>query len=261
MNRLPLFDTHAHLDTEDFDADRDELIAQIGKSMLGFIDPGCDIPSCEAAVALAHKYPFVFAAVGLHPEDIGHCQFSDLKRVEEMTKDPRVVAIGEIGLDYYNDEESPHDLQKKYLCAQFDLARRTGLPVIIHDRDAHEDMLDLVKTEGKEVSGVMHCYSGDWDMAKELLDLGWYFGFGGTSTFKHDHGVRDILTKMPMDRILFETDSPYMAPVPYRGKRNCPLYVEKVAELAASLKNISPLEMMQNATKNSKNLFFRLKID
>ncbi len=261
MDRLPLLDTHAHLDDEAFDMDREELIAQIGSSMLGFIDPGCDVASSEKAVALAHRYPFVFAAVGLHPEDIGRCRPEDLERIEELARDPRVVAIGEIGLDYYNDEASPHDVQKEFLAAQFHLARKLGLPVIIHDREAHEDLRELVRTEGQGVRGVLHCFSGSWEMAEEFLNRGWYFGFGGTSTFKNDHGVREILSRMPLDRILFETDSPYMAPVPFRGKRNCPLYVEKVAKMAASLKNIPELEMMQIATKNSKNLFFKLKID
>jgi TatD DNase family protein len=259
MERLLLFDTHAHLDTEEFDADRESLIRQIGETMLGFINPGCDVPSSLKAVELAHTYPFVYAAVGLHPEDIGHCQKADLKVIEDLAHDERVVAIGEIGLDYYNDEESPHKLQQEYLTDQLQIARQMDLPVIIHDREAHSDTRKLLLTEGKGVRGVLHCFSGDWAMAEAFLAEGWYFGFGGTSTFKNDHGVREILKKMPEDRILFETDSPYMAPVPYRGKRNNPLYMQKVAEMAAELRHIPLNKMMEIATKNSRNLFKKIK--
>jgi TatD DNase family protein len=261
MDRLPLFDTHAHLDTEEFAADRDSLIREIGESMLGFINPGCDVESSRAALKLAHTYPFVFAAVGLHPEDIGHCRREDLQVIEAWARDERVVAIGEIGLDYYNDEESPHEDQRFYLVEQLKMARRLDLPVIIHDREAHADMMDILLSEGKGVRGVLHCFSGDWAMAETMLEAGWYFGFGGTSTFKNDHGVREILKKMPQDRILFETDSPYMAPVPFRGRRNNPLLTARVAEKAAEVRGIPVETMMAIATKNSKILFPKLKID
>lgn len=170
-----------------------------------------------------------------------------------------MVAIGEIGLDYYNDEDSPHERQQTFLIRQLAMARELKLPVIIHDREAHEDMTRLLLTEGQGVRGVLHCFSGDWAMAETFIKAGWYFGFGGTSTFKNDHGVREILRKMPLDRIVFETDSPYMAPVPYRGKRNNPLYVKLVAEMAAEVKGIPVLSMMEIATKNSQNLFPKLK--
>ena len=188
MKKLPLFDSHAHLDVEDFDTDREELLRSIGENMAGIIDPGCDIPSSQMALDLAHQYPFVWAAVGIHPEEISHSSLEDLEQIEAWCADPRVVAIGEIGLDYYNDEHSPHDQQQEFLIRQLDLARKTGLPVIIHDRDSHEDVLRIIREEGKGVRGVLHCFSGDWAMAEEALSLGWYLGFGGTSTFKNDRG-------------------------------------------------------------------------
>lgn len=259
MKKLPLFDSHAHLDVEDFDRDREELLRSIGESMAGIIDPGCDILSSRMALNLAHQYPFVWAAVGIHPEEIGHSSLEDLAQIEAWCADPRVVAIGEIGLDYYNDEHSPHDQQQEFLIRQLDLARKTGLPVIIHDRDSHEDVLRIIREEGKGVRGVLHCFSGDWAMAEEALAMGWYLGFGGTSTFKNDRGVRSILARVPEDRILFETDSPYMAPVPYRGKRNNPLYTAIVAERAAELRGTTPEKIMESSLNNVKKLFFRVK--
>lgn len=259
MKKLPLFDSHAHLDVEDFDRDREELLRSIGESMAGIIDPGCDILSSRMALDLAHQYPFVWAAVGIHPEEIGHSSLEDLAQIEAWCADPRVVAIGEIGLDYYNDEHSPHDQQQEFLIRQLDLARKTGLPVIIHDRDSHDDVLRIIREEGKGVRGVLHCFSGDWAMAEEALAMGWYLGFGGTSTFKNDRGVRSILARVPEDRILFETDSPYMAPVPYRGKRNNPLYTAIVAERAAELRGTTPEKIMESSLNNVKKLFFKVK--
>ena len=259
MKKLPLFDTHAHVDVEDFDADREELLRAIGETMAGIIDPGCDIPSSKIALRLAHQYPYVWAAVGIHPEEIGHSSLEDLDQIEAWCADPRVVAIGEIGLDYYNDEHSPHGLQQEFLIRQLDLARKTGLPVIIHDRESHEDVLRIIREEGKDVRGVLHCFSGDWAMAEEALALGWYRGVGGTSTFTNDRGVRAILARVPEERILFETDSPYMAPVPHRGKRNNPLYTAIVAERAAELRGTTPEKIMESSTNNAKKLFFRLK--
>ena len=178
MKKLPLFDTHAHVDVEDFDADREELLRAIGETMAGIIDPGCDIPSSKMALRLAHQYPFVWAAVGIHPEEIGHSSLEDLDQIEAWCADPRVVAIGEIGLDYYNDEHSPHGLQQEFLIRQLDLARKTGLPVIIHDRESHEDVLRIIREEGKDVRGVLHCFSGDWAMAEEALALAGTWGSG-----------------------------------------------------------------------------------
>lgn len=253
-----LWDTHAHLDDAAFDADRDELLTEIGKTMAGIIDPGCDLVSSQKAMALSHTYPFIWAAVGIHPEDIGHASLTDLKQIAVWCKDPKVVAIGEVGLDYYNDEESPHDLQQEFLIRQFDLAREAKLPLIIHDREAHADIMAIIREHGEGVKGVLHCFSGDWSMAEEALARGWYLGFGGTSTFKNDRGVREILRQVPLDRILFETDSPYMAPVPFRGKRNTPLYTHLVAEKAAELRDMTSQDIIKISTNNMHQLFWKI---
>ncbi len=259
MPRLELFDSHCHLDSVDFNEDRDIILEEIRENLAGVVNPGSDKASSLFALDLAHKHPFVWAAVGWHPEEIARCTDEDMSLVEEWCKDPKVVAVGEIGLDYYNDEDAPHDLQKKYFIRQLQIAQRTGLPVIIHDRDAHGDMLDIIKKEAKGFTGVFHCYSGSLETAKEFCKLGWYFGFGGSTTFKNSKKAREVLAWLPSDRILFETDSPYMAPVPFRGKRNKPTFTELVVKNAAELRNTTVEELIKISTKNVKKVFFRVK--
>ena len=208
---------------------------------------------------LAARYPWMYAAIGVHPSDTGELSEDGIGWLREAAAGEKVVAIGEIGLDYYNDEHSPHGLQQEFLIRQLDLARKTGLPVIIHDRESHEDVLRIIREEGKDVRGVLHCFSGDWAMAEEALALGWYLGFGGHQHLQEHRGVRAILARVPEERILFETDSPYMAPVPHRGKRNNPLYTAIVAERAAELRGTTPEKIMESSTNNAKKLFFRLK--
>lgn len=257
---MPIFDTHAHYDADQFASDREAVLAALPGAGVGLVvDPGCDVASSREAVTLAERFDHVYAAVGIHPEDCAGCTDADFGVIRELCRREKVVAVGEIGLDYYWKENPPRDFQEQVFRRQIELALELDLPVIIHDREAHEDMTRLLLTEGQGVRGVLHCFSGDWAMAETFIKAGWYFGFGGTSTFKNDHGVREILRKMPLDRIVFETDSPYMAPVPYRGKRNNPLYVKLVAEMAAEVKGIPVLSMMEIATKNSQNLFPKLK--
>lgn len=258
MPRLQLFDSHCHLDDKAFDEDRGIILEEIRANLLGVVNPGSNKESSQMALDMAHKYPFVWAAVGWHPEEIGKCTDEDMTQVENWCQDPKVVAVGEIGLDYYNDQDAPHDLQKKYFIWQLQIAKRTGLPVIIHDRDAHGDMLEIIKKEAQGVIGVMHCYSGSLETAKEFLKLGWYFGFGGATTFKNSKKAREVLAALPEERILFETDSPYMAPVPFRGKRNKPTFTELVVKNAAALRNTTAEELMEVSTKNLKKLFFRV---
>lgn len=259
MSALPLFDSHAHVECDAFAEDREAILQECGEALEGFINPGCDRESSLQAMALAHKYPFVYAAVGWHPEEVGRSTEQDIADLEPWCADPKVVAIGEIGLDYYNDENAPHDLQQERFIAQLRLAKKVGLPVIIHDREAHGDTLELIKTEGKGVLGVMHCYSGSIDTAKEYVKLGWYFGFGGTTTFKNAKKAKEVLAWVPEDRILFETDSPYMAPVPMRGRRNNPTYTQFVAENAALLRNCEARALMAKSTVNLKKLFTKIK--
>ncbi len=259
MSKYPLFDSHAHLDSLDYEEDRKEVLAQCEELLAGLINPGCDRESSLKAMELAKEYPFVYAAVGWHPEEIAKCRDEDIAILEEWCKEPKVVALGEIGLDYFHDEGAPHEMQRQRFVEQLRLAKKVNLPVIIHDREAHGDTLELIKKEGQGVLGVMHCYSGSIDTAKEYLKLGWYFGFGGSSTFKNAKKVKEVLAWMPSDRILFETDSPYMTPVPFRGKRNNPCYTQLVAENAAQLRGCDAEELMCISTENIKKLFSRIK--
>ncbi len=254
MSKLPLFDSHAHVDVEDYDQDREAVLTECGEILAGVINPGVDRETSLKAMELAHQYPFVYAAVGWHPEEIGRSTDQDIRDLEALCADPKVVAIGEIGLDYYNDENAPHDLQKKRFIQQLELAKKVNLPVLVHDREAHGDMLAILQKKGQGVTGVMHCYSGSLEMAKILLKMGWYFGFGGASTFKNSKRAKEVLAWLPEDRILFETDSPYMTPEPFRGKRNRPVYTELVARQAALLRDLDPFYLMAVSTRNLKQL-------
>ncbi|HIU64635.1 MAG TPA: TatD family hydrolase [Candidatus Avacidaminococcus intestinavium] len=253
-----VFDSHAHLDAEQFDEDRELLFSELKEKISGMVNPGCDTESSYKAISYAEKYAFVYAAVGWHPQEVARMTDDDLTLLLELTKHPKVVAIGEIGLDYYYDDEAPRPLQKKRLLEQLEVARTSKLPVILHDRDAHGDMLEIFKTTGRDLTGVFHCYSGSLETAKELLKLGFYLGFGGTSTFKNAEKVREVLKYAPLDRILLETDSPYLTPVPFRGKRNNPAYTELVARNAALLRGVTEEEIIEKTTENVKKLFFKI---
>ena len=259
MARLPLFDSHAHMDCEHFDEDRDQIFAEIQNNLAGIINPGCDRESSITAMEYASKYSFVYAAVGWHPGEISRMVDEDLELLRNWCNNEKVVAIGEIGLDYYNDEDAPHELQRQRFIEQLQIAKETALPVIVHDREAHGDILDILKKEAQGVKGVFHCYSGSVEMAKELIKMGWYLGFGGSSTFANAKKVREVLKVVPEDRILFETDSPYLTPMPLRGKRNKPTYTELVAENAAKVRGVEVGHLMEASTKNLKTLFFRVK--
>ena len=214
-----LFDTHAHYDDEAFDADRDALLTALPDCGVGLvIDPGCDLTSSRRAVELAAAYPHVYAAVGIHPENCGGCTDDDLAALRPLAQQPKVVAIGEIGLDYYWEENPPREFQQQVFRRQLALARELQLPVIVHDREAHADTLSIVR-EFPDVTGVFHCFSGSPEMAQELLKLGWYLGFDGPVTYKNARRAPEVAAVTPLDRMLIETDSPYMTPVPYRGKR------------------------------------------
>ena len=255
MERLPYFDTHAHLDTEDFDADREALLQEIGSHMLGFINPGCDVRSSKASLAMAHRYDYVYAAVGLHPEDLGHVSEGDLEEIYQLAQDDKVVAIGEIGLDYYWDKEN-HEKQEYWFRRQIALAREEKLPMIIHSREAAADTLRVMKEEkSEEIGGVIHCFSYSVEMAEEYLKMGFYLGIGGVVTFKNAKKIKEVVQMAPMERILLETDSPYLAPVPYRGKRNSSLYLPYVVQEIAELKGISEEEVIETTEKNAVRLF------
>jgi TatD DNase family protein len=250
-----LFDTHAHYDDESFDADRDAVLTALPEQGVGLIlNPGCDVESSRKAVRYAAAYPHVYAAVGIHPENCGGCTAGDLDAIRALAQQPKTVAIGEIGLDYYWAENPPRDFQQQVLRQQLALARELALPVIIHDREAHADTLAIVR-EFPGVTGVFHCFSGSPEMARELLKMGWYLGFDGPVTYKNARRAPEVAAVTPLDRMLIETDSPYITPVPYRGRRNDSGYVHLVAEKLAEWKGVTPEEMARVTTENGKRLF------
>ena len=250
-----LFDTHAHYDDESFDADRDAVLTALPEQGVGLIlNPGCDVESSRKAVRYAAAYPHVYAAVGIHPENCGGCTAGDLDAIRALAQLPKTVAIGEIGLDYYWAENPPRDFQQQVLRQQLALARELALPVIIHDREAHADTLAIVR-EFPGVTGVFHCFSGSPEMARELLKMGWYLGFDGPVTYKNARRAPEVAAVTPLDRMLIETDSPYMTPAPYRGRRNDSGYVHLVAEKLAEWKGVTPEEMARVTTENGKRLF------
>ena len=252
---MPIFDTHAHYDSGGFNADRDEVLSALPGSGVGLVvDPGCDVRSSRNAVALAEQYPHVYAAVGIHPEDCAGCTDDDFDAIRSLCRHEKVVAIGEIGLDYYWAENPPKEFQQQVFRRQLDMAAELDLPVIVHDREAHGDSLAIVK-EFPNVRGVFHCYSGSAEDAKTLIKLGWYLSFTGTITFKNARKAPEVIAAVPMDRIMVETDSPYMAPTPFRGKRCDSRYVYRMAETIGQIKGLSREDVEQITTENGKRLF------
>jgi len=247
------FDTHAHYDDAKFDADRETLLPAVHDFGVEYIvDPGCDETSSRAALALAEQYPFVYAAVGVHPEELKGWS-GDLDAIRALAVHPRCVAIGEIGLDYYWDDS--HKAEQKVLFrAQLELALALDKPVIVHDREAHGDCLSLV-CEYPGLRGVFHCYSGSAEMAKELLKRGWYLGFDGPVTYKNARKTLEVLAITPLDRLLIETDSPYLSPVPHRGQRNDSRNLAYVVQKIAEVRGVSGEELARISLENGKRLF------
>lgn len=248
---MMLFDTHAHYDDEAFDADRSAVISAFDGLI---VDPGCTLGSSRAAVALAGEHPHVYAAVGIHPENCGDFVPQHLDELRRLAAEPKVVAIGEIGLDYYWPENPPREFQQQVFRAQLELALTLDLPVIIHDREAHGDTLAIVK-EYPGLRGVFHCYSGSAEMARELLDMGWYLGFDGPLTYKNARKTVEVAQITPLDRMVIETDSPYLSPVPMRGKRNDSRNVVYIAEKLADIRGVDPGQIAAQTLANGKRLF------
>ncbi|MCM8901365.1 TatD family hydrolase [Caldicoprobacter algeriensis] len=251
-----LFDTHAHLEDERFDEDREQLIEELPeKGVVYVINVGSTLETSRMSVELAAQYPFIYAAVGVHPHEVSQMSREDLDALEAIARSDKVVAIGEIGLDYYYDF-SPRELQREWFARQIDLAYSLGLPIIIHDREAHADVLDILKAKRDRIlGGVMHCYSGSWEMAKDFMDLGLYISLGGPVTFKNAKRTVEVAQKIPLDRLVIETDSPYLAPTPHRGKRNNPAYVRLVAEKIAEVRGMTFEEIAEATLNNAKKLF------
>lgn len=251
-----LFDTHAHLDNPKFDKDREKIIRDLKKNDVDFIiNPGADFASSIKAVKLAEKYDNIYAAVGIHPHEAKSMDEDTIGLLEGFTNKEKVVAIGEIGLDYHYDN-SPRDIQKKWFREQIRLAKKVNLPIIVHDRDAHQDTFDIIKDELDEnLTGVLHCYAGSVEMAKKYIDMGFFISFAGPLTFKNAKTPKRVCESLPLDRILIETDSPYLTPEPNRGKRNEPLYVRYMAAMIAELKEVSFKEVAKKTKENAKKLF------
>lgn len=254
-----MIDTHAHYDDEQFDIDREKILIDANKSGVeNIITIGCDIESSKAAIELANKYDFVYAAVGVHPDEIAHLGSIEetLEEIRKMAlESKKVVAIGEIGLDYFHDN-SPRDIQKLWFSKQIELAKELKLPIVCHIRDAAEDSIKVFKENMPfEYSGVCHCFSGSLEVAEIYLKMGFYLGFDGPITFKNSKKSSKIISKIPLDRILIETDSPYLAPEPNRGKRNDSRNLKYIVQKIADIKEISYEEVEKVTTKNSKKLF------
>lgn len=249
-----MFDTHAHLLHPQFDADRAEILEDLKNHGIGYVmNVGCCPDTSRRCVEMAENYPFMYASVGTHPDDAGDFQESDLDIYRELAKNPKVKAIGEIGLDYYYDDNPP-EVQKKAFIAQMALAEELDMPVILHDRDAHGDVLDIVR-QFPRVKGVFHCYSGSPEMAKEVVKLGWFVGFTGVVTFKNARKSVETARTVPLENIVVETDCPYMAPEPHRGKRNDSRYIPFMVQKVAEIRGITVKEAEIATTNNAKRLF------
>ena len=250
-----IFESHAHYDSQKFDEDRDELLKSMPENGVGtIVNSAADWDSVTEVVELAQKYPHVYAAVGMHPDEVGDLDEERFAYLKAQCQKEKVVAVGEIGLDYYWDNEA-HDVQKKWFIRQLELARELDLPVIIHSRDAAADTLEIMQTYAKGLRGVIHCFSYSKELAREYVKMGFYIGVGGVVTFKNGKKLKEIVEEIPLERILLETDSPYLAPVPFRGKRNSSLYIRYIAQEIANLKGISYEEVVAQTEENGKQLF------
>ena len=252
-----IFDTHAHYDSGAFNADRQAVLAALpGENVGAVVNPGCDVPSSRVAVELAEQFPHVWAAVGIHPSDCAGTGEAEYAALRELAKHEKVVAIGEIGLDYYWDTNPPKEFQRQVFRRQIELALELDLSVCVHDREAHGDSLAIV-LEYPELRGVFHCFSGSPEMAQELLKRGWYLGFDGPITYKNARRSPEVVAITPLDRILVETDAPYLTPVPFRGKRNSSAHLSYVIEKLAEWKGVSAAEMERITWENAVR-FYRL---
>ena len=249
-----LFDTHAHMNDPAFDEDREKVLLGLkDKGVELMMNVGCCLESSRDCIAMAEKYPFVYASVGSHPDSADEVNEEVLEQYRVMARHPKVKAIGEIGADYYY-ETIPREIQLKAFRLQMELAREVGLPVIVHERNAHDDGMRVVR-EFRDVTGVFHCYSGSAEMARQLVDMGWYIGFTGVLTFKNARKAVETAERIPLERIVLETDCPFMAPEPFRGKRNDPGYLYRMAERLAEIRGISVEEVHAATTENAKRLY------
>lgn len=251
-----IIDTHAHYDDEAFDGDREELLKQLEENGIeAVVNITADLNSVESTLALVKKYSFIYGTAGVHPDQVRELDEDKLAWLKETAKEPKIVAIGEIGLDYYWKESEP-EVQKHWFLRQMDLAEDIGLPVVIHSRDAANDTLELMKDHRAEkIGGVIHCFSYGKEMAREYLNMGFFLGIGGVLTFKNGKKLKEVVEYAPLSQLVLETDSPYLAPEPYRGKRNSSLYLPQVVQEIAKLKRIEPEQVMEVTRENAKRLY------
>ena len=253
---MDIFDTHAHLLDEKFDEDREELIASLANSGVKLVMEACtDLGYLEKLIPFIERHPMIYGAAGLHPEELGPYALRDLDTMAAALSHSKIKAVGEIGLDYYWSENPPREVQREFFDAQLSLAAAHHLPVIIHDREAHGDTVDILRAHKGQIVGVMHCFSGSWETAKECLDLGFYIGFGGALTFKNAKRNVEVASKVPLDRLVVETDCPYMAPVPFRGKINHSGLIPHIAEVIAPLHGLTAEELAEVTNRNAEELF------
>ena len=250
-----IFDTHAHYDDTQFDSDREELLTSMPElGVTTIVNVSSTLKSCEKCVELARKYPYVYAAVGIHPDEVGSLNEETFARMERLLDNEKVVAVGEIGLDYYWDNES-HEVQKKWFVRQLELARRHHLPIIIHSREAAADTMEIMKAHAQGLDGVIHCYSYSKEQAEEYIKMGFYIGIGGVLTFKNAKKLKEVAEVVPLEQIVLETDCPYLAPEPFRGKRNQSSYIRYVAEKLAEIKGITVEEVIAVTEENAKKMY------
>lgn len=252
---MRFFDTHAHLSDDAFDSDRHVLIPSlIERGVEKVIDVGCDIRTADKTINLLDKYPFIYGAVGMHPHDVKYMDNALMDKLAEYMHHEKVQALGEIGLDYHYDN-SPRDIQRAWFVEQLELAKQLGYPVVLHIREAFGDCMEILKAHKDGLHGVMHCYSGSVETAYECLDLGLSFSFGGAITFKNARKVLDVITALPIENILLETDCPYMTPEPHRGKRNDPGYLNYICEKLAEQRKMDKEEVAELTYQNAMELF------
>lgn len=251
-----IFDSHAHYNDSKFNGDRDAVLKSLSDSNVGCVMNVADsMSSLEKVIEISNKYSFVYAAVGVHPEEVGELSEQDMEVLAEYARHPKVKAIGEIGLDYYWDSVE-RAVQKKWFVRQIELAKSVKLPIIVHDRDAHGDCVDILKSENaRDAGGIVHCFSGSREMARDVLNMGMYIGIGGTVTFKNARKVKEVAEYVPIENIVLETDAPYLAPEPFRGKRNTSEFIKYVIDELAGIKKISSREVEEITFKNAKRCY------
>ena len=250
---INIFDTHAHYDDEAFDDDRESLVLSLkDRGVVGIVSCGCDIASTVANQNLSHSFDDFYFAAGFHPENLEDFSVEDLEKLEPFFADEKCVAVGEIGLDYHW-MNSTKEKQRELFVAQIELAKVKGLPVIVHDREAHGDTLDILKAT--KPSGVLHCFSGSVEMAREVIKLGMFLGFNGVATFKNARKIPEVIREIPLDRIVLETDCPYLAPEPHRGKRNDSSFIPFIAQRIGEILGISAQEVLDVTNKNARALY------